>query len=406
MADVAAHRRQLQDGEIRVLVVSDPKNNGAFQKHIVGPSVTLIGQCGFGTEAIVAAQENSPNVIVVSLDEPLARSFRTIESLSVAQPNSPIVAVTPSGDRELPRKAVRAGARDYIALPLGHGELAKTIRAVYEAEQKRLGIAAPDAGKSVGSGELYVVCGAKGGIGKTTLAVNLASAIAAATKEKVALVDLDIHNGDIALLLDIVPEHGIVEAALNADRLEPDFLMSLAYTDASGVHIFSAPTSLEEMTDVTAEQIGRVLDLLGRMFDYVVVDTAPTFTDITLTAIDRATASLLVTTPELSALKRTKLALSLLLQGWHFPDERIRLVLNWPSPHRNITVTDIENTLRHKVYWEVIYDPTVEDAVRLGRPCVENKPVARFSQNTMGLARELCGIKPPKKGLFAKLFRR
>lgn len=392
--------------EIRVLVVEEGKSRADLTRLLRSEALTLVGEAAFGTEAVTVAQETKPDVIVLSLEEPIARPLRTLEVLSVAMPRVGIVAVSSMNDRDVMRKAMRTGARDYLTKPVGQEDLQRAVVAVFEAEQKKQSLSEPERQRDLRTGDLLVLFGGKGGIGKTTVAVNLATAIAAESKQRVALVDLDVQMGDVALMLSVVPDHSIVDAALTSERLEPEYLQSLLYTDRTGVRILPSPVSPEESAEITAAQIGQVLDALVRTFDYVVVDTAPVLNDMNLTALQKATLIMLISSPELPSLKRTKISLGLLLKAWNFPEERIKLIINYPYTHNGVMLSDMESTLDYPIFWKIPYDATVAESVRTGRPCVEAKPNARFSRNMVDLARAVCGLNQPSRGLFGLLRQR
>ncbi len=392
--------------EIRVLLIEEGKNRAELSRLLRGDAISVVAEAGFGTESVTIAQEVKPDVIVLSLEEPIARPLRTLEILNVALPLVGIVAVSSLADREVMRKAMRTGARDFLTKPVSAEELQRAVTAVYEAEQKKQTLSEPGQQSGLGTGDLLVLFGGKGGIGKTTLAVNLATAIAFESKQRVAIVDLDVQMGDIALMLSVVPERSVVDAAFSADRLEPEFLQSLLYTDRTGIRVLPAPAAPEESAEITAAQIGQVLDALMRTFDYVVVDTAPALNDINLTALQKATLILLLTTPELPSLKRTKISLGLLLRAWNFPEERIKLVVNYPYTHNGVMLSDMESTLDYPIFWKIPYDVTVAESVKQGRPCVEARPNARFSRNMTELARAICGLNQPSRGLLGLLWQR
>jgi pilus assembly protein CpaE len=386
--------------QIRVLAIAEARSQDPFSKQIRGQSLLVLGEAGYGAEAVTATQETDPDVLLVNLDEPLARALRTIEVLSVTFPHKGIIAVAGPTDREATRKAVRAGARDYLTTPFGRDDVERAIVAVYEAEHKRRELSAPENIQAIAKGEIVVIFGAKGGIGKTTLAVNLAAAIQRETKARVALVDLDMQMGDVALMLNVTPERTIADAAANAERLEPDFVQSLVFNDASGVHVLSSVTRPEESADITSDQIGKVLDALVRTFDYVITDTSPTLNDVNIAAIERATVTLLLTSTELSSIKRTKLALDVLRNGLHYPEERMKLVINSQSPLKGVPTPEIEATLGIPIYFQIPFDSAVGDSVKIGRPTLETKVSSRYGQTIVQLARGICGIRTPKRRLF------
>lgn len=392
--------------EIRVLTIEESKSRTDFTRLIRGGDFSVVGEAGFGPEAVTIAQESDPDVILLSLEEPIARPLRTIELLTVAKPGAGIVVVSSLSDRDVMRKAMRAGARDYLNRPTSPEEVQRAIFQVYEGEQKKQVLMEPESQKGLSSGEVIVLYGAKGGIGKTTVAVNLAAAIAHETKQRVAIVDMDIQMGDVALLLSIVPERSIVDAAMNGERLGPDLLNSLVYTDRSGVRVLPAPATPEDSADLTARQMGQVIDALSRTFDYVIVDTAPTLNDINLTILEKSTLIMLLTTPELPSLKRTKISLGLLLRSWNFPEDRVKLMVNYPHAHSGILLSDIESTLDYPIFWKFPYDPAVAQSVKAGRPCLETKPGTRFSRNVFDLARAVCGLSAPTRGFLSLLLSR
>lgn len=392
--------------EIRVLTVEESKNRSDFARLIRGGVVAVVGEAGFGPEAVTTAQEIDPDVVLLSLEEPIARPLRTIELLTVAKPSVGIVVVSSLNDRDVMRKAMRAGARDYMTRPTSPEEVQRAIAQVYEGEQKKQVLMEPESQKVLSTGEVMVLYGAKGGIGKTTVSVNLAVAIAHETKQRVALVDMDVQMGDVALLLSIVPERSIVDAAMNGERLGPDLVNSLVYTDRTGVRVLPAPATPEDSADLTARQVGQVIDALSRTFDYVIVDTSPSLNDINLTILEKATLVLLMTTPELPSLKRTKISLGLLLRSWNFPEDRVKLVVNYPHAHNGVMPNDIESTLDYPIFWKFPYDPAVAQSVKSGRPCFEMKPGSRFSRNVLDLARAVCGLSAPTRRLFGLLLAR
>jgi pilus assembly protein CpaE len=392
--------------EIRVLSIAEGKDRAELSRLLRGDAISVVAEAGFGTESVTIAQEVKPVVIVLSLEEPIARPLRTLEILNVALRTVGVIAVSSLSDREVMRKAMRTGARDYLTKPVDQEDLHRAITAVYEAEQKKQTLSEPEQQKGLGTGDLLVLFGGKGGIGKTTLAVNLATAIAMESKQRVALVDLDVQMGDIALMLSVVPERSVVDAALSADRLEPEFLQSLLYTDRTGIRVLPAPATPEESAEITAPQVGQVLDALMRTFDYVVVDTAPALNDINLTALQKATLILLLTTPELPSLKRTKISLGLLLRAWNFGEERIKLIVNYPYTHNGVMLSDMESTLDYPIFWKIPYDGSVAQSVKAGRPCVEAKPNTRFSRNLVELARAVCGLNQPNRGLLGMFWQR
>ncbi len=387
--------------EIRVLIVDEPEGRATIRKAVGSGDIAVVGEAGFGTEAFTAARELRPDVAIVSLEEPIGRPQRTIEALSAGQGAPVVIVVSSLGDRDHIRKAMLAGARDYLRKPIRGGELQQAVAAAHEAEQHRRQLA--DGGRR--QGEVIVVFGAKGGIGKTTLSVNLAAAIARQSGQRVALLDTDTQLGDVAVMLDLVPDRTIVDAAAMVDRLEPELIQTLLREDASGVHVLAGPMTPEEGETISGHHIKKIIEVMAKTYDYVVVDTAPHYSDAVLATLDAATMILLVSTPDVPSLKNTKLTLAM-MRSWHYSEDRVKLVLNYAYSGNGAVASDVANTLDYAVFWKIPFDPGVPAAVKIGRPVVEVKPGSKMAQNIHTLAQTICGIHPTRRGLIDRLFRR
>src|SRR5919197_2529262 len=178
-----------------------------------------------------------------------------------------------------------AGARDFVAHPLTQDELAKTITTLVEVERNRRALS-NDVLENGQRGELIAMFSGKGGVGKSTLGTNLAVAMALEAKEKqrVAIVDLDLLLGDVAMMLDVTPERTVADLVPLIDKLDPELLRSFLYVHSSGVKVLCAPTRVEDSEALTTERVRRILDVLARTFDYVVIDLPRSFDDRVVTA--------------------------------------------------------------------------------------------------------------------------
>jgi pilus assembly protein CpaE len=387
--------------EIRVLIIDESDGRAAIRKALGSGEITVVGETGFGTEAFSAAREHRPDVAIVSLEEPIARPQRTIEALSAGQDAPAVLVISSLSDREHIRKAMLAGARDYLGKSVRSNELQQAVAAAYQSQQQRRRLA--DTGRH--QGEVIAVFGAKGGIGKTTLAINLSAAIARETKQRVALVDIDTQLGDVAVMLDLVPERTIVDAAEMVDRLEPDLIQTLLREDTTGVHVLAGPMTPEQGESIGGHHIKKVIEVMAKTYDYVVVDTAPHYNDAVLAALDAATMILLVTTPDVPALKNTKLTLGM-MRNWRYSEDKVKLVLNHAYSTNGVVAGDAESTLGYPIFWKIPFDSAVPAAIKSGRPAVEVKPGSKMPQNIQALAQAICGIQVKHRGLMQRLFRR
>lgn len=387
--------------DIKVLIVDESDGRATIRRAIGSGEVTIAGEAGFGTEAFSAARELRPDVVVIGLEEPIARPQRTIESLSAGEEAPVVIVVSSLADRDHIRKSMLAGARDYVGRPIRGTELHDAIVAAYQTAQHRRQLV--DGGQH--QGEVIVVFGAKGGIGKTTVSINLAAAIAKQTGQRVALVDTDTQLGDVAVMLDLVPEHTIVDAAEMVDRLEPELIQTLLREDATGVHVLAGPMRPEEGESINDHHIKKIIEVMARTYDYVIVDTAPHYNNAVLAALDVATMILLVSTPDVPALKNTKLTLGV-MRNWHYSEDKVKLVLNHAYGANGVATNDAASTLDYPIFWKIPFDPAVPAAIKIGRPAVEVKSGSSVAQNIQALAQAICGVQAKPRGLVDKFFHR
>jgi len=394
----------LASDNIRVLLVEEPEKRSELRKLAGQAQLNVVGEAGFGTEAITIATQVQPEVAIVSIEEPVARPFKAIEGLLLSDPRLLVIGISSMSGRDHMRKAMQAGARDYLVKPVRPRELQQAVITLYENSQRqKAGLG--DAERPLQQGDVIPIFGVKGGIGKSSLSVNLATAIANLTQHRVALVDLDMQLGDVAVMLNFVPEHTIADAAEAVDRLEPELLQSFMWRDPSGIHVLPAPLHPEEAEDITPEQVSRIVDVMAQTYDYVVVDTPPLISSTVGAILDRSTLVLLMTTQELLSLRRTKVALQM-MRAWSYSEDKVKLVINYAYNVNGVMSSDIESTLEYPIFWKVPNDPVVSASARKGRPFVEAYPKSSVTRNVTDLARIVCGLNKRRQGLLSKLWPR
>jgi pilus assembly protein CpaE len=392
---------------IRVMVVDDaPESRVALKRLLVDGRFAVAGEASDAGEAVVLARETRPEAVVVSLEEPVARPLKAIESLSTAAPDAPVVVVSSLTDKEYLRRAMLAGARDFLSQPVTMEELRKAIVAVVEAGQKRRALT-QDVLETGHRGDLIAVFSGKGGVGRTTLATNLAVAMAIEGKQKqrIALVDLDLCLGDVAIMLDVAPERTIGDLVPLLDKLDSELLRGFLQVHSSGVKVLCAPTRVEEAEAVTPERLRRILDVLARTFDYVILDLPRSFDDRVVTTLDMASLVLLVTTYEVPSLKSTKMCLDL-MRSWRYSEEKLKLVINYANRTNGFGPGEAEGALDYPVFWKLPTDPAVVSSSNHGKPFVQVQPTAKVAQNLTSLGATLMGTNSNDKGLLGRLLER
>ena len=392
---------------ISILLVDDsPESRVTLKRLLTAAGFAVAGEAGNGTEAVGLIRETQPHVVVVSLEEPVARPLKSIEALTIAAPNTPVVVVSSLSDKDYLRRAMVAGARDFLGHPLTQEELAKTITTIVEVDTKRKALAV-DVLENGQRGELITVFAGKGGIGKSMLATNLAVSLAieAKQKQRVAIVDFDVLLGDVAIMLDVTPERTVADLVPMVDKLDPELLRSFLHVHSSGVKVLCAPTRVEDGETLTPDRVRRILDVMTRTFDYVVVDLPRTFDDRVVTTLDMANQVLLVTNYDVPCLKSTKVVLDT-LRSWRYSEDKLKLVINHANRTNGFGPGEAERALDYPVFWKVPSDFAVANASNHGKPFVQGQPTTKLAQNVTGLAATLMGASSQGKGLLSRLLER
>ncbi len=239
-----------------VLVVDqDPKARYEVRQLARQAQVSVAGEAAFGTEAVSLASEVKPDVIICGMSSPPERSLQTIEALLDVLPETPIVAYGWRDDGETVRLAMLAGARDYFVMPVGAERVLESVRSVLESEErKRLRLTGQ--AKAMGpKGLIITVFGAKGGVGKSTIAANLGVALSSALAQSVVLVDGDNNFGDAAAMLDLKPDRSIVDLLKDVDAVEQGNVAEYLTQHESGLRVLAAPREPLIWRSVTPERL-------------------------------------------------------------------------------------------------------------------------------------------------------
>ena len=385
-----------------MIIDEDPIFRQELQAMLTPARLAVVADCGYGVEAASLAEELKPDLILASIEEPVARAIQTVEAVRGIRPNAPVIAYSSSTELPLVRQVMHAGARDLLVHPFKVGELLAAIEAVMRTVETGSGT---NAAQPQAAGTILTVFGAKGGIGKTTITTNIATAIARDTDNSVLVMDLDTRFGDVAIMLDIEPAVTVAEMAAQVATLDRATFKSALVEHSSGVFVLPSPKHPNDWRQVQAEDVKELARFASRMFDYVILDTPGAFNDIVGAALEVATQVLVVTSVDMASIKDTSFILDV-LESEGFPDERLFLTVNHPNGANTIRAADIERVLRKKVFWEIPHDSQMTMATQIGLPVVLARPKSRAASNLTGLAGKITGRDAPareSKGFFRRL---
>jgi pilus assembly protein CpaE len=366
-------------------------------------SLEVVGDAGFGPVASTWAHTLEPSIVIVSIEEPLTRSLATIQALTRGNPRWTVVGLVNQFDREVFRRTVLAGARDVLLRGSTPSELHDSLVQAHNADAIRIAASGHD--PTAPTGSIITVFGVKGGVGKTTLATNLAVALAQENSASVALVDLDVPFGDVALMLDIHPEHDILDTLDEAILDDLERLQNLLVRTSHGVHVLASPLAPDEAGALDSRRVGKLLSRLAALHQFVLIDTPVGLTELTAAALDVSEFALLVTTPEIAALRRTHSCLRL-LQGLEFPTSKLQLVLNRVESKTRVSSAEAADALGHPISWRVANDYAAMQAAALGVPVVQAQPKTQLARDIKLIARQLAGTPPTARAGWLPWLRR
>lgn len=383
--------------KIRVLIVDDVSETRENVKKLLQfeSDVEVVGVARTGKEAIQVSQDLNPDVVLMDINMPDMDGIAATEAIRAKQQAVQVIILSVQSDQNYMRRAMLVGARDFLTKPPMGDELISAIRRAGEmAQVERAKVARaqavplsgmPGTAASYGGprGKIVVVYSPKGGTGCTTLAVNLALTLKT-EDTRVALVDGNLQFGDVAVFLNEQGKNTVIDLAPRADELDTEIVEEVMVKhSATGLHILAAPSRPEYAEKVSSGQFSKMLEYLTQLYAYVIVDTAPALTDLTLATIDVSDLIILVTTQDIPSIKNSRLFLDL-LQSLGVRRERIMFIMNRFDKKVNITPERVADNLKQEVALVIPADePTAVKAVNRGVPFVldnKSQPIARGVQ--------------------------
>lgn len=315
-------------------------------------------------------------------------AHRLAETMRVRRPDLGVILVRQRIDTAVLSEALRSGVREVVDTRNLSG-LHVAVRhwhAIAAAMRERGG--APPAPERGPHGRVVTVSSAKDGCGKTTLATNLAAALADRGRREVCLVDLDLAFGDVAIALHLFPARTIADAAPLGDTLDLTAVQALLTPHSPGLTTLAAPVTPDNAESIPATLVSRILELLRDHFDYVIVDTPPTFDDQVLAAFDLSDVITLVATSDIPALKNLKLTLET-MDLLTYPRNRRRVVLNRADSRAGLAIGEVEKTLRTPISTQIPSSRDVPAAINRGVPIVLDDPRHPVTQTITMFAEHL-----------------
>jgi len=378
---------------VKVLIADeDPDSRVNTRKAVQRAQFGLAGEVGYGTEAVSVALDARPDIILVAVEEPSGRPLETAEALANALPDTPIIIYSSINDAEAVRRSMVFGARDYIVKPVQSARLLEAANTVLVQEEVRQMRRAGQLSTGHGRGTVITVTGAKGGIGKTVISVNLAVALQRETGKRVVILDADTQFGDVATMLDLSPTRTVVDLLQQRDGASRESVHDFLTTHGSGLEVLAAPSDDDGWTAYDGDDLKRIIDLLAQTHDFVVVDTAGSFDGYVHAAVDASTLTLVVTTGEVSSVRDTAGAIRR-LESWGVDGSRAKVLLNQGARVGGFQIDELREALKRDIFWELPYDRRLPVSVQLGQPVLLKDGRSTAARNLTSLARLIAGTR-------------
>ncbi len=384
---------------IRVLIVDDvPESRDNVEKLLRFESdVEVIGKAARGQEGIDLALKLLPDVVLMDINMPDMDGITATTEITSRLPSVGVIMMSVQDEPDMLRRAMLAGAREFLSKPFSLEELITAVRHVSKlAQQAQRPVAAPASNGNgpyrapeSGSSKVIAVVSNKGGVGRSFLATNIAMAIRQMTNKQVAVVDAALSFGDVGVMMNVAKSKTFSDIAVQPQHLDKELLDDVLVTHSSGVKLLLAPPTPQESETVSVDHLRAAISVLAKSVDYVVIDTRPGFDDTMLSIMDQSDVLLLVLTMEMTAIKDTRQFLEIAeLLG--YSEEKITLVLNRFNNYSGIPVSDISENLKRDVEFKIPEDhQPVLRSINEGSPLVGSQPEHRVSSEIMRLCSNL-----------------
>ncbi len=359
-------------------------------------SVWLEAECARYEFFFDVIHQTSPDVVIVSLDADRNKALQLISQLSSEYPDMPILAV--SSDDKAILQALHRGAKFFLTQPVVLEELLTALRRLPSHEGGTTQTTDPSGKhttvKKAAGCQVIAVLGSRGGIGCTSIAVNLGCTLASDPSHSVALVDLDLALGDADVALDLIPDHTLADVALNIERLDMAFLKrALVKHEATGLLLLAHPMQMQDVGLIHEDHLQRLLNLLRASYTHLVLDLSKGLTPTDLTALRMADVILLVAQLELSSL-RNVVRMLMTLGTEEGLSDKVKVIINrvGSTLEGDISLKKAEETIQKPIFFQIPNDSkAMFESRNAGVPLLQHAPKSKVQAAMYGLAAALTG---------------
>jgi pilus assembly protein CpaE len=381
--------------DVQRVVIVDPSDatREPLRNLMLGvESIWLEAECSRYEFFFDVVHQSHPDVAVISLDADENKALQLITQLTSEAPDLPILAVSAKGDGQSILKALRSGAREFLTQPVVLEDLLKALQRLQQHRGNRDGSA--PSGNTKTESVVIAVLGSRGGIGCTSLAVNLGCTLAENKDNSVALIDLDMALGDTDVALDLMPVYTLADVAMNIERLDMTFLKRSLIQHSTGLSLLPHPVQMGDVGLIHEDHLQRVIGLLRASYTHLLLDLSKRFTPMDWTALRTADVILLMAQLELTSL-RNVVRMMLTIGAEEGLSDKVQIVINRVGCDffdGAIGMKKAEETIGKPVFWQLPNDPKAMMSSRnAGVPLLQHAPRSKIQQSIASLADTLCG---------------
>jgi len=351
-------------------------------------------------EVVDLSDHRKADLLIFQLSENAAADLQ--RALAVVQNGeaNEVFLISDTADSQILMQAMRAGVKEFFMQPLNPVEIKEALERFKERQSQ--GKALPESKR----GSIISVFGSKGGVGTTTVSVNLAVSLSQGEpKKSVALLDMNTLFGEIPLFLEMAPKFHWGEITKNIDRLDNTFLKNILTQHKSGVQVLPSPAYLNGHVRPTPDIMSRLLALMKQMFDYIIIDAGQSTDDTSIKVLEVSDMLMLITILSLPCLANTNKLLRSLTEMGYVPKDKINVVLNRYIKKGEISLGDAEAGIGKELFWVVPNDyNTSMSAINRGKPLLNVAPGAAITKSFVDMAKSLndpeAGTWKKKRALF------
>ncbi len=327
------------------------------------------------------SESTDKSVLIADLSNNKSDKLALIQKISSLNKNCKVLAMSDNPSVNLIIEIMRAGAKEFVPIPIIKGEFLESLKKLIEE---------PINQKSKNKCKIISVFSNKGGIGKTSLATNLALELAKITKENIALIDLNFQTGDITTFLDLKPSFNISYMLENIDKINETFLLStLERYKGTSLYVLADPPYFKQADNIKPQQITKLFNTLKDTFSYIIVDVEASFEGKNIAALDNSDLILLVTVANLPALRNTQRCLEL-FDKLGYDKNKTQIVVNRYMGNDEIKQEDVKKVLSKDIYWKVPNNYfAIMSSINKGIPVSEMNPSTNVAQSYRELAKHI-----------------